>query len=102
MHKELLPWLEQKALEAAIEHGKSYEYYDYGQCHAYCEAIAKLTAEIPHRVIERIAVKAEELSAAETLKWEEEGMYCTPYDPETDTEPTETRTEYCNRMGFDM
>jgi len=32
----------------------------------------------------------------------EEGMYCTPYDPETDTEPTETRTEYCNRMGFDM
>jgi hypothetical protein len=33
---------------------------------------------------------------------EEEGMYCTPYDPETDTEPTETRTEYCNRMGFDM
>ena len=35
-------------------------------------------------------------------KEEEEGMYCTPYDPETDTEPTETRTEYCNRMGFDM
>jgi len=32
----------------------------------------------------------------------EEGMYCTPYDPETDTEPTETRTEYCYRMGFDM
>ena len=32
----------------------------------------------------------------------EEGMYCTPYDPETDTEPTETRTEYCKRMGFDM
>ena len=33
---------------------------------------------------------------------EEEGMYGTPYDPETDTEPTETRTEYCYRMGFDM
>jgi hypothetical protein len=29
--------------------------------------------------MERIAVKAEGIS-------EEEGMYCTPYDPETDTE----------------
>lgn len=95
MHNELLPWLEQKALEVAIEYGKNYDRYDYGQCHAYCEAIAKLTAESHHRVMERIAVKADG-----TL--EEEGMYCTPYDPETDTEPTETRTEYCYRMGFDM
>ena len=95
MHNELLPWLEQKALEAAIEYKKSYDQHDHGTRHAYCEAIAKLTAESHDRVIERIAIKAEELS-------EEEGMYCTPYDPETDTEPTETRTEYCNRMGFDM
>jgi len=78
MHNELLPWLEQKALEAAMGYKERYDNgYDYGQCHAYCEAIAKLTAENPHRVIERIAVKAEG-----TL--EEEGMYCTPYDPETD------------------
>ena len=46
--------------------------------------------------------KEEEKTAQLMFKEEEEGMYCTPYDPETDTEPTETRTEYCNRMGFDM
>tara|TARA_R100000951_G_scaffold51244_1_gene43245 strand:- start:467 stop:754 length:288 start_codon:yes stop_codon:yes gene_type:complete len=95
MHNELLPWLEQKALEVAILYAKEYDRYDRGQCHAYCEAIAKLTAESHHRVMERICVKAEGIS-------EEEGMYCTPYDPETDTEPTETRTEYCYRMGLDM
>jgi len=95
MHNELLPWLEQKALEAAIEYKKSYDQHDHGTRHAYCEAIAKLTAESHHRVMERIGVEAEGI-----LK--EEGMYCTPYDPETDTEPTETRTEYCYRMGFDM
>ena len=100
MHNELLPWLEQKALEAATEYGENYERYDYGQCHAYCEAIAKLTAESPHRVIERISIKADYTN--HNRKCEDEGMYCTPYDPETDTEPTETRTEYCNRMGFDM
>ena len=101
MHNELLPWLEQKALEAAMGYKERYDNgYDYGQCHAYCEAIAKLTAESPHRVIERIAIKADYTN--HNRKCEDEGMYCTPYDPETDTEPTETRTEYCNRMGFDM
>ena len=116
MHNELLPWLEQKAIEAAIEYAKEYDRYDSAQCHAYCEAIAKLTAESHHRVMERIGVKAEELSKEEGMyreypepaqryedlhrdrleeekhqRLEEEGMYCTPYDPETDTEPTENR-----------
>lgn len=49
------------------------------------------------------AIDKEEAATAEQMfKEEEEGMYCTPYDPETDTEPTETPTEYCYRMGFDM
>ena len=98
MHNELLPWLEQKALEAAMEYKESYDQHDRGQYHAYCKAIAKLTAESHDRVMERIDVKAEKM-LWELRPWE---GYCTPYDPETDTEPTETRTEYCNRMGFDM
>ena len=79
MHNELLPWLEQEALEAAIEYKKSYDQHDHGTRHAYCKAIAKLTAESLDRVLERISVVAEGII-------EEEGMYCTPYDPETDTE----------------
>jgi len=106
---------------------KSYDQHDHGTRHAYCKAIAKLTAESLDRVLERISVVAEGIIEEEGMyreypdpaqryedlhrdrleeekhqRLEEEGMYCTPYDPETDTEPTETRTEYCYRMGFDM
>ena len=57
MHNELLPWLEQKALEAATEYGEELRLATtVVQCHAYCDAIAKLTAETPLRGIVRIAV----------------------------------------------
>jgi len=79
MHNELLPWLEQKAIEAEIKYGKEYDLHDRGEFYAYCNAIAKLTAENIWKVRRRIICQAEGIS-------EEEGMYCTPYDPETDTE----------------
>ena len=65
MKNELLPWLEQRAVEAEIKYGKEYDAYDRGEFYAYCEAIAKLTAENIWAVHTRIIRQAEGISGEE-------------------------------------